>query len=144
MIKPTVLLIWGAIWLFAAPHVQAKADSSTAVAYRCEVQAEVRYQLHACEGGQPMTDRDRRTDAQRRDTSQAAQTDAKLARQLQRERRKLERQTQGQLPAAMDSSKPKRTRSTHAELRPLKRQRHFTAKAPKPDTPKAKAKQPAD
>lgn len=142
MSKPAMLLGWGAIWLFATPYVQAQAETKTTVAYRCEAQGEVRYQRHACEGGQPMTDRDQRTDAQRQDTAQAAQTDAKLARQLQRERRHQERQAQGQLPTAMDSSKPKRTRSTHAELRPLKRQRHFTAKAPKPDTPKAKAKQP--
>jgi len=146
MTKPARLLGWGAIWLFLAPHAPAQAEAQTAVAYRCEVQGEVRYQLHKCEGGQPMVDRDRRTDAQRRDTARATQTDAQLARQLQRERRRLERQAQGQLPTAMDSPKPRHADQDAGQkkpaLYPLKRQRHFTAKAPKPDTPKAKANKP--
>lgn len=150
MTKPAMLLAWGAIGLLAANHAQAA--TKTTVAYRCEVppgageparhRAEVRYQLHACDGGRPMLDRDPRTDAQRRDTTRAAQTDAQLARQLQRERRHLEGQTQGQGPAAMDLPQHRRQRleeKDKTKVYLLKRKRHFTAKTTAPDTPKAKA-----
>lgn len=151
MSKAAMLLAWAAIGLFAAPQVSAKPG--TPVAYRCSVpsgegegadRAKIRYQHHACEGGQAMLDRDQRTDAQRRDTSRAAQTDAQLAHQLQRERRHLERQTQGQRPTAMDSPKPRRQGAADRDktkVYPLKRTRHFKAKVPTPDTPKAKATQ---
>jgi hypothetical protein len=156
MIKPAMRLAWSAAMLFSAVACQAETppppQPSKVVAYRCGGPGDVRYQHHACEGGEPMTVRDQRTDEQRRDTARATQQDAQQARQLQRERRHRERLAVGQKPIAMDSAKPRHTQSNmdqdgnqgNKNNTPLKRKRHFTASPPKSQAPKTTRSLPAD
>jgi hypothetical protein len=140
MIKATLRLAWSAALLSAAHAAQQPP-----AAYRCTSpspagsQAEVRYQPHMCDGGQAMTHHDHRTAAQRVQASQAAQSDAKRARQMQRERRHQERQAEGRPPIAMDSAKPRPVVSNSTQGPTLKRERHFTVRPPKIKDPKAKS-----
>lgn len=110
-----------------------------AVAYRCELppsqqggQPEVRYQSQPCDGGRALRNADHRTDAQRADTAQATLSSAKLGKQLERQRRRQEKQGAGRPPVAMDEptarAKPD-TPSTQGQT--LKRRRPFTVKVPK-------------
>jgi len=98
----------------AALLVYASASSSArAETYRCTMPAdsssgghtEVRYQAEPCDGGQVMRTLDRRTDAQRMASSRNIQTEAKLGRKMERERRHQERQSPNR-PTAMDAPKP--------------------------------------
>ncbi|RZL00118.1 MAG: hypothetical protein EOP36_16885 [Rubrivivax sp.] len=126
------------------------APSAHALTYRCELPAsqageppEIRYQSQACDGGRPLHKQaDLRTDAQRADTLKATQASAKLGQQLERERRRQEKQGAGRQPIAMDKAKPAAkppTPSTKGTT--LKRERPFTAKVPKAKTgPSSNAK----
>lgn len=111
-----------------------------ALAYRCERPAgaagqapEVHYQGHACDGGRALRHADdHRTDAQRTDTAKATQANAKLGRQLERERHRQEKQGAGRRPIAMDKAKPPVALGANSTQGPtLKRERPFTAKVPK-------------
>jgi hypothetical protein len=141
--KPHKVAVVGMLLMWALPM------AAQALTYRCELppdqpggQPEVRYQSQACEGGRALhnTD-DHRTDAQRSDTTKSAKADAKLARQLERERRRHEKLGAGKRPIAMDDgplpAKPAASSSTQGQT--LKRARPFTARAPK-TTPANKQK----
>lgn len=115
------------------------APTAQAFAYRCELPPaqkggppEVRYQSQPCDGGRALRNADHRTDAQRADTAQATLSNAKLGRQLERQRRRQEKQGAGRPPVAMDEATPParpEAPSTHGQT--LKRPRSFTVKVPK-------------
>ncbi|MBA4111153.1 MAG: hypothetical protein C0487_16350 [Leptothrix sp. (in: Bacteria)] len=126
-------LLTSTLWL-AATCAQA------APAYRCDVAGQVRYQQQACDGGRAMESLDQRTAAQQQHTTQAAQTAAKLGKQLERERRQQEKASAGQRPIAMDrpDRQPKWS-SSSTQGQTLKRPRPFTAKVPKDKGSSAKS-----
>lgn len=83
---------------------------------------------------------DQRTTAQQQHTTQAAQTAAKLGKQLERERRRQEKASAGQRPSAMDGpDRQPRWSSTSTQGQTLKRARPFTAKVPKDKGSSAKS-----
>jgi hypothetical protein len=104
-----MLMAWSAALLVCA----SASSSARAETYRCTMPAdsssgghtEVRYQAEPCDGGQVMRTLDRRTDAQRMASSRNIQTEAKLGRKMERERRHQERQSPNR-PTAMDAPKP--------------------------------------
>lgn len=110
-------------------------DAHAATTYRCELPGEVRYQHQACPGGRAVKTSDRRTAAQHQDTAKATETTAKLAKQLERDRRRQDKASKGQKPIAMDAPTrqpgwPPAPNSTQGPT--LKKQpRPFTAKVPK-------------
>ncbi len=133
-------LSWAA-WLLSMTMV-AHAEPVT---YRCSTPgAAVQYQSLPCPNASQLVVEtvDKRTDAQRRDTARATQADAKLGRQMERERRRAERRTAAanQGPIAMDARKPRPVAAAASGTsKPLKRERHFTVKIPKAKAPSAKS-----
>ncbi len=124
--RPWPVLLASMLWL-AGPCAQATP------AYRCELPGEVRYQQQACEGGRAVEAPDQRTKLQQQHTTQATQTTAKLGKQLERERRRLEKASEGQQPIAMDdpSKRQPKWTSPSTQGQTLKRPRPFTVKVPK-------------
>jgi hypothetical protein len=92
----------------------------------------VRYQGQPCEGGRALHNPDHRTEAQRAETTKATQANAKLGRQLARERRKQEQQGAGRQPVALDDGEPPaKPSASSTQGQTLKRTRPFTARVPK-------------
>lgn len=113
------------------------------VAYRCHMQsgtsskdgAQVIYQSMPCDQGTALHASDQRTESQRAASSKAHQSETKLARQLERERLKSERQSASK-PAMSLSPEPKMVKTRTAKGKSAKKVQPFTAKAPKsPNTP---------
>ena len=122
------------LWL-AATCAQATTT------YRCESPAGVRYQHQACEGGRALDAIDHRTKAQQQQTTQATQTAAKLGKQLERERHRLEKASRGQRPMAMDDPGKRQPKwaSPSTQGQTLKSPRPFTVKVPKDKGSSAKS-----
>lgn len=131
--RHALLMLTSTLWL-------AATCAHAAPAYRCEDAGQVRYQQQACDGGRAMEATDQRTTAQQQHTAQAAQTAAKLGKQLEQERRRQEKASAGQRPIAMDrpDRQPKWS-SPSTQGQTLKRSRPFTAKVPKDKSLSAKS-----
>lgn len=127
------------------------ASPAHGITYRCELPpsqaghpAEVRYQSQVCEGGRTLRNTDHRTDAQRADIAKATKANALLARQLERERRRHEKQGTGQRPIAMDDrAPPDKPKDSSIQGQTLKPARPFTARTPK-TTPASSQKPPSN
>lgn len=110
-----------------------------AVAYRCELPPahkggppEVRYQSQPCDGGRALHNADHRTSAQRADTTKATLSSAKLGRQLERQRRRQERQGADRPPIAMDeATPPAQPDAPSTQGQTMQHKRSFTVKVPK-------------
>lgn len=110
-----------------------------AVAYRCELAPAhkdgppaVRYQSQPCDGGRAVHNPDHRTDAQRADTAKATLSSAKLGKQLERQRRRQEKQGADRPPVAMDQATSRvKPDAASTQGQTLKRPRPFTVKVPK-------------
>jgi len=122
--------------------------SGWAAVFRCEVHGSgpasetvVQYQATPCNGGQEVHTTDNRTAAQQVAARNAAASDAKLARKLEKSRRAEEKKASAQVPASIDTiPKPMETSSTPAgQTYKPRRGKHFTAVIPKAS---AASKQP--